>query len=95
MRSAFIQWAEAQRAEARAAFEDARLAAYVLAEDECNTHLLNARGERAGIDPYSLFMGTTARAYAYASEELIDHWQRRPRPIQRDFLAQYVNLCQD
>lgn len=95
MRNAFLQWAETQRAEALAAFEDARLAAYVLAETECNAHMLNARGQAAGIDPYSLFQGTSARAYAYASEELVDHWRTRTRPIQREFLSQYINLSQN
>lgn len=67
--------AEAWRA-IRADFEVYREGAYELAETETNGVLLNERGKAAGIDPYSLFIGPEVRAYAYASEELIDHWTR-------------------
>lgn len=63
----------------RAEFEIQRENAYARAETECHGVLLNARGKRAGVDPYSLFIGSNTRAYAYASEELIEHWARYPR----------------
>jgi hypothetical protein len=71
---AFAAWREV-----RAEFEDYREAAYERAHEQCNGVLLNARGERAGIDPCSLFIGPQARALAYASEELRDYWQQHPR----------------
>lgn len=74
----------------RADFEILREAAYERAETECNGALLNDRGRRAGIDPYSLFMGTRARAYAYASEELIDHWKVYPRLTFAEFESQML-----
>lgn len=65
--------------ECREAFEIAREAAYEIAERETNGALLNDRGRAAGIDPYSLFIGPDVRARAYASEELLEHWERRRR----------------
>lgn len=49
------------------------------AVDECNGVLLNARGKAAGIDPFTLFKGPGVRAAAYASEELVEFWQRHTR----------------
>lgn len=72
--AAIAQWRQV-----RAEFELLREAAYELAETECNGVLLNARGKKAGIDAYSLFIGSDTRAYAYASDELKEHWARRPR----------------
>lgn len=53
--------------------------AYLVAEEACRGKLLNRRGRRAGIDPLSLFLGPAVRAYAYASDELIEHWRSHPR----------------
>ena len=72
----------------RAEYETVREAAYARAADECNGVLLNAAGKKAGIDPYSLFMDTEARALAYASTELADHWQRYPRLTYTEFERQ-------
>lgn len=63
----------------RMEFEVVREAAYVRALDATNGVLLNRRGIEAGIDTYSLFIGSNIRAYAYASEELIEHWSEHPR----------------
>lgn len=63
----------------RAEFENVRLNAYIRAETDCNGVLLNRRGKKAHIDPYSLFMGNEARAHAYASDELVEHWGTYPR----------------
>lgn len=48
---------------------------YVEAESATRGHMLNAAGQRAGIDPQSLFSGPTARARAYASEDLLRWWE--------------------
>jgi hypothetical protein len=63
----------------RAEYELAREAAYAAAEDGCRGVLLNARGERAGVSAYSLFMGPWSVAKAYASEELLEWWATHPR----------------
>jgi hypothetical protein len=66
-------------------YEDRLLAAYSRAEIACNGKMLNARGQRAEIDAVSLFMGQQARALAYASPELIDHWRQYPRVTFQQF----------
>lgn len=86
--SAIFASAASSWSEMRAEFELQREAAYERAETECNGKLLNARGRRAGVDPYSLFIGSAVRAYAYASEELVDHWVRHPRLTVAQFEAQ-------
>lgn len=78
---------EAWRA-TRADFEVLREAAYRAAADATNGKLLNRRGERAGIDSYSLFIGPERRARAYASEELLEHWQTHPRTTFAQFEQQ-------
>ncbi|WNM65456.1 hypothetical protein SEA_PHONEGINGI_54 [Microbacterium phage Phonegingi] len=65
--------------EARAEYENVLHADYEAAADACRDRLVNAKGRRLGIDPMSLFMGNRARAYAYASEELIEWWETHPR----------------
>lgn len=67
--------------ELREEFELVREAAFERPHEDTNGVLLNARGKRAGIDAYSLFMGNEARALAYASPELVEHWQSWPRPV--------------
>lgn len=79
MSSPIFQEAIEQWRATRAEYELIRENAYQRAERECNGVLLNARGKELGIDPYSLFMGNEVRAYAYASEELVDHWRVYPR----------------
>lgn len=65
--------------EARAEYQNVLHADYEAAADACRDRLVNALGRRKGIDPLSLFMGNRARAYAYASEELIEWWETHPR----------------
>ncbi len=89
-KSWFIGWAEAQRAEARARYRELIAAAYLEAEEETRGAMLNARGVRGGIDTVSLFSGPEARAYAYASPELIEHWARRPRVTFAEYCAQTI-----
>lgn len=72
----------------RMEFEVVREAAYARALDATNGVLLNRRGIDAGIDTYSLFIGSNVRAYAYASRELIDHWAEYPRLTFEEFERQ-------
>lgn len=90
--SPFIRAALDLREIVRAEFEDYRWAEYEKASEFCRGALLNARGRRAGIDSYSLFMGNRSRAYAYASEELREWWEKHPRPVFASFESQRVQL---
>jgi hypothetical protein len=65
--------------ECRAEYDLTLYADYERAAEACRDALLNARGRRAGVDPLSLFMGNEARAHAYASDELLEHWRSHPR----------------
>jgi hypothetical protein len=74
----------------RVEYGDYLESAYALAEHETNGALLNARGRAKGVDAFSLFSGTEVRALAYASEELVQHWQRHPRITYTSFEKQWV-----
>lgn len=79
------------RAECRAEFDLFRDAEYMAAEEACRGRMLNRRGMEAGIEPLSLFMGNQARAYAYASEELVAFWRdERPRVTYEVFERQWL-----
>jgi hypothetical protein len=43
----------------------------------------------------SLFKGPDVRARAYASEELIEHWERHPRMTFEAFEAQWMEARED
>lgn len=47
--------------------------------------LVNQLGKVDRIDGYTLFTGSTQRAYKYASEELIEFWKEAPRLTQSEF----------
>lgn len=86
---AFHMWSNVVRQRCRADFEDVQRAAYLHAEEECRGRLLNRRGRDAGISSLSLFEGQEARAMAYASEELRDHWRTHERPTFQSFEHQW------
>lgn len=65
-------------------------AAYERADRACRGVLLNHRGRLAGISSESLFLGPRTRAYAYASDELRDHWTEHPRVTFAEFERQWV-----
>ncbi|KAB1883652.1 hypothetical protein F6W70_13730 [Microbacterium maritypicum] len=81
---AFNAWREC-----RAEYDDTLYAQYEAAEAATNGAMLNARGRQKGIDPFSLFMGNERRALAYASEELVEHWQSHPRVTFEKFEKQW------
>lgn len=91
-RSTLVSLALDARGPVRAEFERVREAAYELAAEACRDRMLNRRGMADGIDPYSLFMGSHARAYAYASEELIEHWRTHPRPVFEEFEREQAGI---
>ncbi|AQY02059.1 hypothetical protein [Microbacterium foliorum] len=71
---AFNAWREC-----RAEYDETLYAQFNAAEEATNGAMLNVRGREKGIDPFTLFMGNETRARAYASEELIEHWEAHPR----------------
>jgi hypothetical protein len=71
--------------ECREDYEMSLYAQYVRAEAVTNGCLLNDRGKRCDIDALSLFMGNETRARAYASAELLEHWESTPRVTFADF----------
>ncbi|WP_295837422.1 hypothetical protein [uncultured Microbacterium sp.] len=82
---AFAVWREC-----REAFDEVLHSAYTRAEVATNGALLNERGRRRGVDAVSLFMGPAVRAYAYASPELVEHWEEHPRVTYAEFERQWV-----
>lgn len=90
MPSPYLAFAIAQREVARADFEDYRLAAYERAAAACRGALLNEKGRRAGIDSLSLFIGSHARAHAYASDELKEWWRAHPRLTLTEYEEQHL-----
>jgi hypothetical protein len=60
---------------------------YWSAEAATKGYLLSPAGNRAGIDPRSLFDGPAARANKYASEELRDYWREHGRLTVEDTKA--------
>lgn len=76
--SKLIDAAFAARRECREAFEPYLQAQYERAEAATNGAMLNKRGRQAGIDPWRLFTSNATYRRAYASEELLEHWERHP-----------------
>lgn len=66
-----------------------RDAAYLLAERETNGVLVNAMGKFKGIYGTELFRGPEVWARKYASEELLEHWEKHPRPNLSRFEEQW------
>lgn len=81
-------WFAAWR-ECRAEYDETLYAQYVAAEEATNGAMLNARGREKGIDAFTLFMGPEVRALAYASEELVEHWEQHPRVTYAKFERQW------
>lgn len=81
---AFNAWREC-----RAEYDETLYQQYMAAEEATNGAMLNARGREKGIDPFTLFMGNQTRALAYASEELVEHWETHPRITYAKFEKQW------
>src|SRR5271165_4810908 len=67
------------RAEQRAEWERMAHAQFIDAERVTRGELLNARGIREHVDPWSLWSGPAHRVELYASEELRTYWLASPR----------------
>jgi len=71
-------------------YEVVVIAAYERAVEVTNGAMVNRRGEAKGISDWDLFTHNTAYAMAYASEELVEHWARYPRPTFAAFERQMI-----
>lgn len=78
-RSPFVKHALELREEVRDEYLAHEHMQYLAAERATNGRLLNRKGMAKKIDSTSLWRGTATRAYAYASDELKEHWARHPR----------------
>lgn len=64
--------------------------AYLQAEEDTRGNLLSRAGRAAGIDPATLWSGTSARARKYASDELKQWWEEHGGRITvAEFAAQF------
>lgn len=81
--------------ECREAFDEVLYSAYTRAEVATNGALLNDRGREAKVDAVSLFMGPAVRAYAYASPELVEHWEEYPRVTYAEYERQWVAVQEE
>ena len=88
--SAIFERASQQWAEMRSDYERYVDAAYDKALEACAGVLVNAEGRLAHIDGYSLFTGSTVRAYRFASWELKEHWEKYPRMTLNDYEKQWM-----
>lgn len=71
-------------------YEVVLIAAYENAIDATNGAMVNRRGQAKGISDWDLFTHNGLFAQAYASEELIEHWARSPRPTFASFERQML-----
>lgn len=90
IRSPWVAWAIHQRNLAREEYDRWVWAQYLQAEEATRGALLNKRGRKAQVDAVSLFSGHTARAWAYASEELREWWYYHPRMTFESFERQHL-----
>ncbi|WP_433584586.1 hypothetical protein [Microbacterium hydrocarbonoxydans] len=71
-------------------YEVVLIAAYERAVEETNGAMVNRRGQAKGISDWDLFTHNSLYAQAYASEELIEHWAKYPRPTFSNFERQML-----
>jgi hypothetical protein len=90
MSSIIVRRALDELSRVRAEYENVVESSYARAVNATNGKLLNKRGQRKGVDAYRLFMGNASTAYAYASEELVEHWDRYPRLTFAEYERQVI-----
>lgn len=69
----------------RSDYDDHILNAYNKALEGTGGVLVNKEGRALGIDGLDLFFGPELRARKYASEELVEYWEKVGRPTLRQF----------
>lgn len=63
---------------------------YLAAVEATAGVLVNKAGREASIDGFTLFSGPLSRAQKYASEELLEFWEKNPRRNLSQFEEQWV-----
>ncbi|WP_328438276.1 phage minor capsid protein [Nocardia puris] len=76
---------------ARHAHKDQAYQHWLAAEEATNGYMLSRAGERAGVDPRTLWFGNAATAERYASEELRAYWDLHGRPTFDEFKAELLD----
>lgn len=89
--SVIFDHAAGKWAEMRSEFDLVLEAAYAKAEESTNGCLLNRRGRAEGIDPYSILTGPYVRVLAFASPELIEHFEAVGRPSLARFEREWLH----
>lgn len=79
MGSLLVRRALDQAKALRGEYQNVLESQYARAVENTNGRLLNQRGMKKQVDAFALFSGNATHAYAYASEELVEHWTRYPR----------------
>lgn len=60
---------------------------WLQAEAETNGYMLNKAGRAADVDERSLFTGPESRVAKYASQELLDYFDKHPRPTRASWFG--------
>lgn len=86
-----------ERADAavRRSYDEFTHLAYLQAEKATRGHMLNRAGQKAGINPLTLFSGPVSRARRYASEDLMRWWAGNGRMNLAQFRAQVTGGQKD
>lgn len=63
---------------------------YLAAVEACSGVLVNQEGRAKHIDGFTLFSGPLSRAQRYASEELLEFWEKNPRRTLSQFEEQWI-----
>lgn len=86
---------ESREATIRRLYDDDLRRQYVDAENATRGHLLTPEGRSKGIDPKSLFQGSSTHSNKWASDELKEYWEKNPRKTYTQFKADLLNRPQD
>ena len=79
--------ARERRQQRESEYRDEVYRMWLQAEGETNGYMLNKAGKAAGIDERSLFTGPESRVAKYASRELLDFFDKHPRPTRASYFG--------
>lgn len=88
--SAIYDWASYLWKQMKEDYDRDWSAAYKRAETDTNGVMVSKAGKLRGIHGIDLFTGPADRAYKFASEELLAHWQEHKRPNLNDYERQWM-----
>lgn len=64
---------------------------FTQAHEDCNGYLVNKIGRAEHVSAFSLFSGSEAKAYRYASRELVAWWAEHGRLTLTAYESQWLN----